>query len=590
MGRDRSMRLIGMGVSDGIAIGRAVVIAKRDVEVFRIPIPEEELEREVERFHAACEETRSAIQRTRRSAGELFGQELAAIFDAHQLLLGDRSFVDQIESRVRNDRVNAEWAVHETALELAARFSAIDDEYLRERGQDLEDVARQLLRTLQGISHHEVSEVRGDVVLVADDLVPSEAIRLGRANVVGFVIEAGGRTSHTSIIARSLRIPAVAGVEGVTSLVNDEDPIVVDGSEGVVVLHPSKRLLSAYRKTKKEHAREVEAELPETPSPDRPALTADGVELELMANIDLPEELTELGPCGARGIGLYRSEFLYMETDPHLPNEEDHYRIYRRLVEAAAPHPAVIRTYDLGGRKLAREMMDSAEENPVLGLRGIRLTLARPQIFRIQLRALLRAARHGNAWIMAPMVGRIEEVRALRALLSEVERELSKEDGGEAPSYRLGIMVEIPAAAQIADLFAREVDFMALGTNDLIQYSLAVDRNNRQVADLYEPLHPAILRMLRFVIESGRAANVPVSLCGEMGSDERYLAVLVGLGLRRLSVHPRAIPRLQRGAGRLVASDLTRIAQACCELASATEVEEYLRSQLDLPAGGRERR
>lgn len=575
--RTRTRRLRGIGVSDGIAIGRAVVIARREGEVFRIPIPEEEIEQEVERLRSACEETKRGIQRTRNSAGQLFGQELAAIFDAHQLMLGDRSFITEIERRIRRDRVNAEWAVHESSLELTRKFALIDDEYLRERGQDLEDVSRQLLRTLQGISQHEVSEVAGDVILVADDIVPSEAIRLGRANVVGFVIEAGGRTSHTSIIARSLGIPAVAGVEGITWMVTNEDPIVVDGREGLVVLHPGPETLAKYSG---ERAAEKSLEAATAPAAREEVLvTRDGAEVELLANIDLPEEIGEFVASGAHGIGLYRSEFLYMETDPHLPTEEDHLRIYRQLIEAAAPYPATIRTYDLGGRKLAREMMESAEENPVLGLRGIRLTLARPQIFRIQLRALLRAGLHGNLWIMAPLVSRVEEIRELRAALAEVAAELERDGVPFGREPRIGIMIEVPAAAVIADILAREVDFFAIGTNDLIQYSLAVDRNNRQVAHLYEPLHPAILRMLRSVIASGRAAGIPVSLCGEMGGDERYLPVLLGLGLRRFSVHPRAVARLRKLASRCDADALAPIADSCCDLATAGEVEKYLRSR-----------
>ncbi len=387
-----------------------MVVANRAVEIFRIPLREDEVEREVERFRAARQEVRQQIDLTRRGAGRLFGEELSAIFEAHTLLLEDRTFVAAIEKRIAQDKVNAEWAVHETSTDLARRFSSVHDDYLRERGEDLEDVVRQLLRTLQGIAHHEVSEVEGDVILVADDLVPSEAIRLGRGNVVGFAIEAGGRTSHTSIIARSLGIPAVAVLPEITDLVTDEDPIIVDGRSGTVILHPTPEVLAQYRTDKAELQLAVDRVLAE---PIESAVSLDGVAIDLLANIDLPEELAELQRCGAQGIGLYRSEFLYMETDPRVPSEEDHYRIYRQLVEAAAPHPATIRTYDLGGRKLAREMMESDEENPVLGLRGIRLTLARPKIFRTQLRGLLRAGAHGDLWLMAPMVSRIEEVRLL---------------------------------------------------------------------------------------------------------------------------------------------------------------------------------
>ncbi len=565
--------LQGLSAAGGIAIGRAVVIANRQLEVFRIPIAAEETAAEVRRFQAACSATQKQIQRTRANASHLFGQELAAIFDAHSLLLSDRMFLDQVERRIVEEQVNAEWAVHETSNELAKRFSQIENPYLRERGQDLEDIGRQLLRVLQGIAHHEISDVEGDVILVADDLVPSEAIRLGRDKVVGFAIEAGGRTSHTSIIARSLGLPAVTGLEEVTDHVTNSDPVIVDGRAGLVILHPTPEVLAEYQRLRAEvrAARDLIAD-----SRERPAATADGVAVELMANIDLPEELSELDRVGARGIGLYRSEFLYMETDPHLPTEEDHLRVYRRLIAASAPFPAVVRTYDLGGRKLAREMMESAEENPVLGLRGIRLTLARPHIFSTQIRALLRAAESGELWIMAPMVSRIEEVEALRRVLAEAAAELSREGLAHRADVRVGIMVEVPAAAIIADSLARAVDFMAIGTNDLIQYSLAVDRNNRSVASLYEPVHPAILRMLRFVIESAGAAGIPVSLCGEMGADAQLLPLLVGLGLRRVSASPSALPALRRKLAAIRCDEASRIAAACCDAGSGTEVYRRL--------------
>ncbi len=576
MGREPMQTLKGYGVSEGIAIGRAVVVAKHAVEIFRIPIPEEDIAKEVARLRAACAEVHDQIERTRLGAGRLFGQELASIFDAHSLLLQDPTFLGAIERRIERDRINAEWAVHETALELARRFSAIDDEYLRERGQDLEDVARQLLRVLQGISVHEISEVTGDVILVADDLVPSEAIRLGRANVVGFAIEAGGRTSHTSIIARSLGIPAVTALPEITDLVTDEDPLIVDGRSGIVILHPTPEVLAHHIAERSALAQaDASAEVEE----GVPATTADGVSIELLANIDLPEEISQLARYGARGIGLYRSEFLYMETDPHLPTEEDHLRIYRQLIEAAHPHPATIRTYDLGGRKLAREMMESKEDNPVLGLRGIRLTLARPQIFRTQLRGLLRAGVGGDLWIMAPMVSRVEELRLLRSALEEAASELDREGIEHARDYKVGIMVEVPAAAIVADLFARECDFFSIGTNDLIQYTLAVDRNNREVAGLYNPLHPAILRMLRSILASAEVTGIPVSLCGEMASDTSCVPVLIGLGLRRFSIHPRSVPRLRKMIQGLDSRRLERIADLCCNLASATEIEALLSAE-----------
>jgi len=572
--------LRGLAAAQGVAIGRAVVIANRALEVFRIPISADETAAEVQRLRAACKATQQQIQRTRAKASHLFGQELAAIFDAHALLLSDRMFLDQVERRIVDEQVNAEWAVHETSRELAKRFSKIENPYLRERGQDLEDIGRQLLRVLQGIAHHEIADVEGDVILVADDLMPSEAIRLGRDKVVGFAIEAGGRTSHTSIIARSLGLPAVTGLEEVTDYVTNSDPVIVDGRTGRVILHPTPEVLAEYERLRAEL---TAAKSLVHDSRDRPATTADGQAVELMANIDLPEELTELGRVGARGIGLYRSEFLYMETDPLLPTEEDHLRVYRKLIESAAPFPAVVRTYDLGGRKLAREMMESVEENPVLGLRGIRLTLARPQIFRTQIRALLRSAEAGELWIMAPMVSRVEEIEALRRVLAEAAAELTKEGVAHRAAVRVGIMVEVPAAAIIADSLAKAVDFMAIGTNDLIQYALAVDRNNRSVASLYEPAHPAILRMLRFVIESADAAGIPVSLCGEMGADAQLLPLLVGLGLRRISASPSSLPALRRKLAGIRADEAARIAAACCDAGSGGEVYRLLAELHEAP-------
>ncbi|HVS02372.1 MAG TPA: putative PEP-binding protein, partial [Thermoanaerobaculia bacterium] len=345
-----------------------------------------------------------------------------------------------------------------------------------------------------------------------------------------------------------------------------------------VVLHPTAEILARYEQVRS-GLRRVKQRPGTVAHVDEPARTRDGVEIELLANIDLPEELDLYADSGARGIGLYRSEFLYMETDPRLPSEDDHLQMYRRLLDAAAPHPAMIRTYDLGGRKLAREMMESTEDNPVLGLRGIRLTLARPQIFHTQLRGLLRAGAGRDLWIMAPMVSRVEEVRALRAELTAVAGALAAEGVPHAQDCKVGIMIEIPAAAIVADLFAREADFFAVGTNDLIQYSLAVDRNNQHVADLYEPLHPAILRMLRFVAAEGRKAGIPVSLCGEMGGDARLTPLLVGLGLRRLSAHPRSLQRLRRVVAELDAERLVELADRCCGLATAAEVEELLRRE-----------
>ncbi len=564
--------LKGMGVSGGIAIGRAICIETR-ADVLRLHVPESQLDKEVARLRDGALHARGELQRLRTRAEEDLGSDLAAIFDAHVLLLSDAKFLGRVEERIRTHQVNAEWAVHKTAEELDARFAQMGDSYIRERSEDLTDVSRHLLRSLQGLSHHDLSELPNDIVIVADDLTPSDAIRLGRERVIGFAVETGGRTSHTTIIARSLNIPAVAGLVGVMSLLRDEVPVIVDGETGTVILHPTEEILREYRSLKEELDRRDRDLLA---TRELAAVTRDGVEICLMANIDLPEEVEEVAPFGAAGVGLYRSEFLYIEKSPHMPTEEEHLEIYRRLVEFSAPHPAIIRTYDLGGRKLAREMMATEEENPVLGLRGIRLTLARLEVFRSQIRALYRAGLYGDLWIMLPMVSTVEEVRQFRAFASEVMAEMEKEGVPFRRDVRLGVMIEVPAAAMIADVLAREVDFFSIGTNDLIQYSIAVDRNNEHVSHLYQPLHPGILRMLRFVIDSARAAGIEVSLCGEMGGDPRFALMLIGLGMRRLSMSPRRIPEVKAWLREAAVAELSEMATQCLGHSTAAEVQEHL--------------
>jgi phosphotransferase system enzyme I (PtsI) len=571
----------GLAVSEGVAIGHAVSILSRTVDIVRFPLEESAVEGEIGRFRGAVARTREAIEATHGKAGEFLGEELAAIFTAHALLLADPSFVGFIEQRIREERVNAEWAVHQTSTELVSRFERMENPYLRERSHDIEDVSRQLLRTLQGVGHHELSELRGEVIVVADDLTPSEAIRLGRGRVVGFAVESGGLTSHTSIIARSLHIPAVCGLAGVTGLVTTDDPVVLDGGLGSLILHPSDETLEHFRRLRTE---QEEHDLAAEARSQLPCVTFDGVAVELMANIDLPEEIETLSRFGARGIGLYRSEFLFMETEPSLPTEDQHYLAYRQLAEGAAPFPAVIRTYDLGGRKLARDLMHLDEENPVLGLRGIRLTLARPVIFRTQLRGMLRASAHGDVWLMAPLVSRIEELRQFRQLVEELSAELRAEGRTVAADVKIGIMIEVPAATLIADALAREADFFAIGTNDLIQYSLAVDRNNRHVSELYQPLHPALLRMIHLTVRAASNAGIPVSLCGEMAGDPKFLPLLIGLGLRRLSLNPRSVPALRELVRELDCRELERCVARCLEMGSASEVERELTKVRRIPA------
>lgn len=576
MGDEPMLELIGLGVADGIAMGTAVSVETR-IQILRIPLPVSEIARELERFDQALEQVEEEVRRTHSKAADSLGTELAGIFEAQGLLLRDQTFLKMIRGRIREEKVNAEWAVFETSNELEERLSQVEPEHIRERREDLRDISRGLLRSLQGISHHDLSEVQGDVVIVAHDLTPSDAVRLGREQVVAFAIESGGRTSHTSIIARSLNIPSVTGLNHITRHVTTDDPLIVDGSKGSVILHPTPRAIALFEQRRRDlEVREIEF----LATRDLPAVTRDGCKITLMANIDLPEEMEDAGRFGAHGVGLYRSEFLYIERNPVLPSEEDHLATYRHLIEQSAPHPTIIRTYDLGGRKLAQKLMETEEENPVLGLRGVRLTLARTEFFKTQIRALLRAANYGDLRILVPLVTALEELRDFKALVSEVSAELESEGIAYRSDVPIGIMIEVPAAAMIADILAKEADFFSVGTNDLIQYSLAVDRNNEHVTDLYQPLHPGMIRLLGSVVRSAGTAGIPITVCGEMAGEPLQAIALLGLGVRCFSMSPRKVPEIKKAFRGLDATGLGDIVQSCCSLGTSREVEARLKTYL----------
>jgi phosphotransferase system enzyme I (PtsI) len=574
MKKPQKMKVVeGLGVANGIGIGPAVCVASRTADVFRLPVGESGVEHEIERLRSAVTRASEELETTRQRAGRELGEELAAIFEAHTLMLDDSAFLGRIERRIREEEVNAEWAVHSITDELEKRFESLESPEHKARGEDLLDVAQYLLRFLAGATRPQLGDLQEDVVVVADDLTPSEAVRLGRERVVGFALENGGPTSHTTIIARSLHLPVVAGLENVVALVKDQDRIIIDGYDGKLILAPTPEVISEYQERKNAHAAEVSLR---TRSRDVPAVTRDGVEIQLLANIDLPEEVDEAVDFGARGIGLYRSEFLYIERSPDLPSEDEHVELYGHLLRTMAPHQVTIRTFDLGGRKLASEVLETREANPVLGLRGIRLTLARPDIFKIQIRALLRAGCEGDLKIMIPMVSSLEEVLQFKQLLNKTREELHREGLRESCPVKLGVMIEVPSAALIADSLAKEVDFFSIGTNDLIQYSMAVDRSNEHVSYLHRPLHPAILRLIRLTVESAAGAGIDVSICGEMAGNPRYIPLLVGLGLRTLSASPRAIPKIKKRIREINAAEWRQKSLRCLDFATADAVSDLL--------------
>lgn len=562
----------GMAVSPGIAIGRALIVEKK-AKVFRVPVKPGEIEAEVARFREALVKTKEELSELKDKVARSMGDEYASIFEAHALIAGDPTFADTVIQKIEDEGINAEWAVTEVEEELEARFQGFDDEYLRERGEDVKDVGQSVLKHLMGTAHHDLSEIDHDVILLADEVTPADAVRFNRKPIVGFATETGGRTSHTSIIAKSLFIPAVIGVPRLTEIIDNEELVVVDGYEGLLIVNPTQALVAEYQSRVSRHE-EYESRLLENRS--LAAVTRDGRQVSLQANIELVEELDDAVKFGAEGIGLYRSEFLFISKAPNLPSEEEHFEVYRQLAERISPAWTVIRTFDLGGKKLARDVIGTHEDNPVLGLRALRLCMKHRDMFTTQLRALLRASAYGKIKIMFPLVSGIQELRQVKTLIKEIKADFDRDGIEYNKDLEIGIMIEVPAAAMIADLLATESDFFAIGTNDLIQYSLAIDRSNENVSYLYEPLHPALLRLIKFTIDAGKAAGIPVSMCGEMAGDPLYAIMLLGLGLEVFSMNPSSIPIIKNVIRSLKYKDCKRIAEAALKKKTAQEIEEFV--------------
>jgi len=569
-----------MGVSPGIAIGEPVVYETRPVAALRIAVPGDRIEEEVATFRAAVEETVRRIEATAARAREEMGEEYASIFDAHTLIARDPSFLESVERIIRGEQVNAEWALDQVLADLVARFENLGDLYLEDRKLDVLDVVTQIFHTLRGQDLQRLEDLEHPVVIVADDLPPSLAVQLPLDKILGFALEMGGPTSHTTIIARSFGIPAAVGVHGACEAARTARTVVLDGFEGKLVLDPDEVEVKEYESHRLEY-QERQAHLAHVRT--LPTVTRDGHKVDLLANIDLPIEVDAALEWNVDGIGLYRSEFLYMKASPKLPTEDEHFAFYDELVRRMAPRPVTIRTFDLGGKKLARDVIGSPEANPVLGLRGIRLCLAKPDFFITQLRALLRVAGQfppGTVRIMVPLVSGVEEMRITRRLLARVAEELRAE-GQEVPeSLPLGAMVEVPSAAVLARQLAREVDFVSIGTNDLTQYTLAVDRANELVANLYRPSHPGVLRLVQEVIRAGEAEGIEVSMCGEAAADPLMVPLLIGLGLRKFSTNPQAIPVVRNLVRHLSYRETVSLARQAMALTTAREVEEYLLERL----------
>jgi phosphotransferase system enzyme I (PtsI) len=568
----------GIAASPGIAVGKAVVLQATGPGIFRIPIAEGNIVREVARFRAARAEVRRQLESLRARFQEEHRETAGSIFEAQLLMLEDAVLIEGTERKMREERINAEWALRTETNHLTASFADLED---RERWVDnIEDVHDRLQKVLLGRSdHHVLSEYTEDVIVVSPRLSPSETAMLKTRRVIGFATDKGGRTSHTAIVAKALSVAAAVGLHDLSSNVRSGDLLIVDGSKGEVIVNPSAAEKVAYEKLRADYFRGEEARL--RVSREAPAVTLDGEQVLLQANIELPEQVDVAIRHGADGIGLYRSEFLFLNRSPALPTEEEHYEVYRDLAERVAPHPATIRTLDLGGEKYFHEVLDRNENNPVLGVRAIRFCLMRRDIFKTQLRGIMRASRHGKIRVMFPLISGLEELRTAREVLEQAKEELAREGVAFDPAVPVGIMVEVPSAAAVADLLAREADFFSIGTNDLIQYTLAIDRSNESVSYLYKPLHPAILRTIRFIIDSANAEGIPVAMCGEMAADPIVVPILLGMGLREFSLDATSIPIVKAAVRSLTVGDARATVDEIMRLPTASEVEAYAMSAIE---------
>jgi len=540
--KNQEILLKGIGASPGICTGRAYLVDKEGVNlVKKYPIGDDQVEDEKNRFKSAVKKAADELRAIMEEVSEDF-QEHANIFEMHIVLLKDKMLYDKTIEIIEEKKVNAEWALKLVASDIKLKFRNMSDPYFRDRAEDIVHVSERIIRNLVGAEHVNIGNIDKRVILVAKDLSPAETSQIQVARIQGFVTDRGAITSHTGIIARTLEIPAVLGVGDATGLIRNDDIIIADGATGEIVVHPGEHTLAKYvrRKTDYEHYRAASMR-----GSHSPANTADGVSIQVMGNIELPEEVVSVRDYGGDGIGLYRTEFQYLSRSD-FPTEYELFDKYRDVAEVMNPKPVTIRTLDINGDKILQNSSLTDEANPAMGLRGIRYCLKKPDIFKTQIRAILRAAAFGNVRIMFPMISGCNEIREIRKLMEQAAHSLDK-DGVEFNKHiDIGVMVEVPSLAIMADVIAREVDFFSIGTNDLIQYTLAIDRGNRHVAHYYQPLHPAIIRILKYVSSVAEDNGKKISMCGEMAGDPVHIPILLGLGMDELSVNPPSIPLVKR--------------------------------------------
>ena len=570
----------GIAAAPGIAIGPAYVYARESQDHVERRSIGDDFEAEIARFESAVERSEHDLKKIASVAGEKLGKDSAAIFDALAMMLRDERLYDAVIAEIRDHRVNADYAVQEVMTGHRQMMKASDSEYLRERAADLLDLQDRLIRHLR---HGKLlSAIEPNCIVIAESVTASDIVLFSRRGILGVGMEFGGPTSHVALMARALDVPAVVSLHDIVDYVNDGDTVILDGISGRLIVRPSAEVLERHegRRDRYQRLRLEQEELAGDPT-----RTLDDVDVQLMANIEFEEELRLMKAYGADGIGLFRTEIMVLLQQSLAIAEDEQYRIYSKIVSETAPKPTVIRVLDLGGDKILP--MGAREQNPFLGWRGIRLLLDKPEMLIPQLRAILRASHLGPVKILLPMVTNLEEVALFREVLKRVEDDLEREGGAQIGDFEVGIMVEVPAVAMMADVYAEEADFLSIGTNDLTQYTLAVDRGNDLVSDKYDELHPAVLKLIKSTIDAGLQANVPVSMCGEMASNPRSVPVLYGLGLRSFSISPVYLPQVKRIIRTLETSSAEALARGILECRSIGEVNRYLDRWLETDPCGR---
>ena len=565
----------GIGVSPGVVISTAVVLDAEDLVIPRRHVEPEQLPGEVNRLSAALTSSAADLSRLRDDVTGRHGKEIGAIFDVHLALLHDRGLVNQIVSEINAQRVTAEYALSVVMRRYASKFEQMTDRYMSERVKDIYDIEKRLLRTLIGQKREDLAHLTRPVVVIAHDLLPSQTAALDRKHVVGFATDVGGRTSHTAIVARALSIPAVVGLGNLTGEVTGGDTVIIDGTRGVVIVDPTPEQLAEYRELAKkiEYAGEKLKEIV-----NQPAETLDGHVVSLQANIERSGDIDEALEYGGQGVGLYRTEFLYLTND-HEPSEQEHFEAYTDALKRLNGKPLVIRTLDLGADKQTQARSQNPEQNPFLGDRSIRMCLHDIPMFKRQLRAIMRASVHGDVRIMFPMICTLMELRQSKMVLNDVLEELEDEGSPFRRDIPIGMMVEVPSVAIMPDQFAKEVNFFSIGTNDLIQYTLAVDRTNEKVAGLFCPGHPAVLKLIRDVIRAGQRNGISVSVCGEMAGDPLYTLLLLGLGLNIFSMNGPDVPEVKKIIRSTTIEHARQIARRVMSFDSERQVMHFLREE-----------